>query len=501
MMRKVEDYWMNFDEVFLSTAENKYKIHMLVKAGKLKKLASKLYTANLIDDVEKIINRNLWKILGLLYPNAIISDRTALELKPTPTGLIFVISEKTRPTTIGNITIKPRKGYPPLDSDTQFMANLFLLSNERALLENTRLTRTPRGEISRTLSNIELEEYLERTIAKYGEDSINKMRDRMKGISKQIGLEKEFDKISAIISALLSTNDLKLKSDTGIARQSGYPFDANRVALFHKLYLEISNISPNIRLNTQSSPDILYFYEAYFSNFIEGTEFAVEEAKDIVFENQIPIARPEDAHDVLGTFKIVSNSQLMSTRYKNFNHFVEVMQQRHATLMEWRRDKFPGEFKQIKNRAGSTVFVSPENVTGTLKQGFDLYKKIDTAFGRAVFMMFMISEVHPFNDGNGRVSRIMMNTELVAVGEQRIIIPIIYRNNYLSALRALTNSGYTEALIKTLDFAQKYTNSIDWSDFKKATDILKKTNAFLNPNEADENAIRLKLPNEIGIDN
>jgi fido (protein-threonine AMPylation protein) len=35
-------------------------------------------------------------------------------------------------------------------------------------------------------------------------------------------------------------------------------------------------------------------------------------------------------------------------------------------------------------------------------------------------MMFLISEVHPFADGNGRIARIMMNAELVAAGEERI---------------------------------------------------------------------------------
>ncbi len=240
----------------------------------------------------------------------------------------------------------------------------------------------------------------------------------------------------------------------------------------------------------------MYFYEAYFSNFIEETEFSIDEVRNIVFENYIPITRFEDAHGILGTFKVVSNGMLMSIRYKSFEYFLENLQQRPSIVMSWKKDNFPGEFKKIQNQAGSTIFVSLENVVGTLRQGFEIYQKIDTAFGRAVFMMFMISEVHPFYDGNGRVGRIMMNTELVANREQRIIISIIYRNNYLSALRALTNSGYTEALFKTLDFAQKYTNSIDWSSFQDATETLQKTKAFLNPNEADENAIRLKLPKD-----
>jgi Fic family protein len=47
----------------------------------------------------------------------------------------------------------------------------------------------------------------------------------------------------------------------------------------------------------------------------------------------------------------------------------------------------------------------------------------------------------PFADGNGRVARIMMNAELVAAGESRIIVPTIYRNNYLMALTALSQNG------------------------------------------------------------
>ena len=43
----------------------------------------------------------------------------------------------------------------------------------------------------------------------------------------------------------------------------------------------------------------LPFFESYFSNFIEGTEFEVDEALAIVFEGRIPKDRPADAHDVL----------------------------------------------------------------------------------------------------------------------------------------------------------------------------------------------------------
>ena len=108
--------------------------------------------------------------------------------------------------------------------------------------------------------------------------------------------------------------------------------------------------------------------------------------------------------------------------------------------------------------------------------------------------MFLVSEVHPFDDGNGRIARVMMNAELVAADEQRIIIPQIFRNNYLMALRALTVNRRPDALIRTLDFAQRYTASLDYSTFERAREMLEGTNAFRDPSEADGSGVRLTLP-------
>lgn len=238
---------------------------------------------------------------------------------------------------------------------------------------------------------------------------------------------------------------------------------------------------------------ILAFYEAYFSNFIEGTEFEIKEAFDIVFNGRIPQERPQDAHDVLGTFLITSNIEEMSKVPKKFDKFVSLLRERHRTIMKRRPDKYPGEFKVAGNRAGNTIFVAPDLVMGTLQKGFELYQTINTPLHRAIFIKFLVAEVHPFADGNGRVARIMMNAELVSANEQRIIIPTVYRNNYLSALKALSLNKIPELLIRTLDFAQKYVNSIDWSDFQNTTKQLERTNAFMDPYEAEEQGIRLML--------
>jgi fido (protein-threonine AMPylation protein) len=91
-------------------------------------------------------------------------------------------------------------------------------------------------------------------------------------------------------------------------------------------------------------------------------------------------------------------------------------------ILNSRPQKLPGQFKINANRAGKTFFVLPKDVLGTLGKGFEVLSSISSPLARALYMMSLISEVHPFEDGNGRVARLMMNAELTAGGQTKIII-------------------------------------------------------------------------------
>jgi hypothetical protein len=207
-----------------------------------------------------------------------------------------------------------------------------------------------------------------------------------------------------------------------------------------------------------------------------------------------PKGRPEDAHDVLGTWKVVSDEREMSRLPRTLEELTTLLKSRHAQIMEGRPDKNPGRFKADPNRAGSTLFIAPELVEGTLAKGFAGYRGLTSPLHRAMFMMFMVSEIHPFADSNGRVARNMMNSELVGAGENRILVPTVYRNNYLMALKALSQNGITGALVCTLDFVHRYTAAADFSELGRACLILDQTHAFVDPNEADAAGVRLVLP-------
>src|SRR3546814_1328962 len=88
-------------------------------------------------------------------------------------------------------------------------------------------------------------------------------------------------------------------------------------------------------------------------------------------------------------------------------------------------------------------------------RGFDFYRALNHSFAKAAYMMFLVSEVHPFLDGNGRLARVMMNAELVSAGQTKVIIPTVFREDYLGALRLLTRRQQPDTFIRMLQRAQQ----------------------------------------------
>ncbi len=480
-------------EVFVSNASLASLVSKQVKQGLLRKLGSRVYTTNLHEKPEVLIRRHAWFLVGELFPGAVIVDRTALEYRLATDGSVFVVSSKKRPVILPGLSIYPRKGHPSLPEDQPFMGGMHLSCPARAYLENMRPSRSRKHAIARTLSKQEVEEKLETMLQSAGAQALQTLRDDAKKIAGVLGLKKECKALENLIGTLLGTRSVRLSSPQAIARSRGEPYDAKRLDLFQALYEALSAKHLPNRL-MKHTPLALPFFEAYFSNFIEGTEFEVEEAVQIVYEGKMPSNRPADAHDILGTYQMTSNIREMKQVPKNIEEFLMLLKRRHAKLMEGRPELNPGAFKTVGNRAGSTMFVEPELVLGTLRKGFEWLQALPHPFHRAVFMMFLVTEVHPFADGNGRCARLMMNAELVAEGQTRIIIPTIFRGNYLAALKSLSHNRQAEPLIRVLDFAQEYTASIDWSDVEKAQKMLMKTHAFEDTAEAEARGVRLIFP-------
>jgi len=462
------------------------KISKLQKSGEIRKIAPRIYSSNLTESPEEIIRRNIFSILGNLYPGAVLSHRSAFEFKPTSSGQIFVTYKYTKKIKIPGIEINFLEGNGPIEGDNQFSGELFVSQRPRAFLENLQISRKA-GADSKALTYSEIEEKLEQIIRVNGEEELNSLRDKARNIASNLEMDKEFKKLNQIISALLTTHPSKiLTSPVATARAFGLPFDPSRIELFEILFQELNhnefkrydekNISQKAFRN-------FAFFESYFSNYIEGTQFEIEDAK-LIIKTLKPIpSRNEDSHDILGTYQITSNRKEMSITPGSAEELTEILKYRHRFLLSARQDKYPGSFKEKNNFAGNTAFVDKNLVKGTLIKGFDYYKALRQAFSKAAYMMFMISEVHPFLDGNGRITRIMMNSELVKNSQTKIIIPTVYRDDYLGTLRKLTRQRDPKPFIRMLSRAFEFSSTIFGEDMDAMQKNLTESNAFMEHTE------------------
>jgi hypothetical protein len=460
------------------------KVSALVKKGLAKKIAPRIYTTNLEETPETIIKRNWFRILAAQYPKSLLSHRSALECKPTTNGHIYVTYSYTKNISLPGLTIHFLQGHGPIEGDNSFFGELYLSQLARAFLENFQSSRNQDQE-SKTLPKDQLEEKLETVIRLKGQDGLTSLRDNSREIAYLLKMETEFERLNKIISALLTTQPAKyLSSSVAKARALGEPFDSGRISLFEILYEGLAGNSyaeyPEKNSSLKAYQNFSFF-ESYFSNYIEGTIFEVEEAKQIVLTDTPLPGRNEDSHDVLGTYKIVSNRVEMSSCPRTAEELIEILLYRHGILLSSREHKNPGQFKHMNNRAGNTEFVDWPLVVGTLKKGYEWYSLLSHPFAKSAYIMFLVSEVHPFIDGNGRIARIMMNAELSSQNFSKIIVPTVYREDYMGALRKLTRQKDVESYIRMLLRIYAFSATIHDEDIDQMENYLKNCNAFMEP--------------------
>lgn len=451
-----------------------------VEEGRLRPLAPRVYSGNLDEEPHHIIRRNALKIADHLYPETIISFRSKFDLAKS--GTLFLTGSYERTVKYPGLLIRQIKGPGPFRGDARFLSNLYLASDARAFLECLSRSRTPPKGVRRGWDTDEAEEEIERYITRAGEDAFNKVRDEAKALAREFEWDSALKKFQAIAAGVLGTGKHKTKTAAGRARASRTPYDSQRLSLFEGLAKVLTETDwPNKPSILNASPEAIRnhaFFESYFSNFIEGTEFDVDEAHKIVFEDLRPDNRPADAHDILGTYAAITDKDLAQQVPFGFEEWIFTMKKRHVLIMDRRPEIKPGTFKNTPNRGGATVFVHPDLVKGTLKEGVRIGSGLSHPMAKGIYAHFLISEVHPFNDGNGRVSRLFLNAPLSLHGWPRIIVPVSMKYDYTQAMKALSNNGRAEAQVKVFNKLERFSSGVDFSDFRKAWAQLENLGAF-----------------------
>lgn len=462
-----------------------------LKRGEFRQISRGIYTTDLATSLNRFVARNWREIVGHEFAGAVITDRSAVQAGPAEGFLWLAHDARDRDLVLPGMTVVARRGAGPLIDDIALPGGLYLASRARALIENTAKSRARAGRPRRTLDPGELDDWIDHLCRMDGPERLQTYHVQADSLSSSLDASSErISDLGRRIGAALGTATVKTANRALGARLSGAPFDPSCLSRCDLLVKALRSAAPQLRGGLDPATDAYRtqaFFEAYFSNYIEGTTFTLDEAREIMNEGRQITSRQADSHDVSGTFEIVADGDEIERIGGSADEFIGLMKSRHATLMAG-RGAIAGVFKDRASQAGNTLFVAPDLVQGTLVEGWRRFADLDTAWERAVYAMFLVADVHPFADGNGRTARIMMNSELVAGGQSKIIIPTVYRSDYLGSLRRLSRDDDPTVLVKALRFAHDYTAHLDWSSEDSAESTLRSTNAF----EEDDDA-RLRM--------
>lgn len=461
-----------------------------VRAGKVRALVRGVWTDEMRTSDEDVVSRHWRAIVGALIPGAVVTDRSAFAMRPE-NGQLFVSHKRTRPLVLPGLTVYPDAKKDNQQSDDVPLGNgLYAANRIRALIDNAERRGRP-SAVPRRLTRDELHDEIVRIVVSSTPRQVDRLLEEVKARANDAAA----DDIAVFIAAARGhVNTVSTGSKAMMAAQRGEHIDTARVARFREVVEALQRTPPVSRpVNDPGRAALVPFYESYFSNYIEGSTLTIGEAKRVVFEGA-DVGKASDAHDIRATWDVLTNRVEMTQTFATADEFMAALRDRHRAMMAAHPDEHPGEWKTKPNRAGVTVFVAPDHVVGTLRAGWEEGQVLTDPFQRAAYVMFLISEVHPFQDGNGRSARVAMNMELVRDDQYRIIVPTVLRSDYMSALTRTTTGGGPEGLVRVLDYAQRWVAQGSFENLDNGDRYLRATNALWDSHTAEQEGINLRIP-------
>ena len=203
-----------------------------------------------------------------------------------------------------------------------------------------------------------------------------------------------------------------------------------------------------------------YMSVSHHSTAIEGSSLTESESQLLLDEGRTPKGKPLE-HSVMekdhySALRFVAKEA--KTKRKVTPEFIRVISAKimHGTGKEYNAmggqfDSSKGEYRKLGVFAGDTSLPNYQKLEGMVQSICnELEKKIDKVttvteiYDLAFDFHFDLVSVHPFADGNGRVSRLMMNYILMYHGHTPAIINKQDRQEYIDSLkesREIENTG------------------------------------------------------------
>ncbi|MBO5293476.1 MAG: Fic family protein [Lachnospiraceae bacterium] len=198
----------------------------------------------------------------------------------------------------------------------------------------------------------------------------------------------------------------------------------------------------------------------YNSNHIEGSRLTHDQTRYIFETNTIGVE-----NEVLNVDDVIETANHFRCIDMIIDHAKDVLSEKfikelHLTLKngtsDSRKEWFAvGDYKKLPNEVGSMDTVLPEEVVGRMKALLAEYNgKAEKTLEDILEFHVQFEKIHPFQDGNGRVGRLIMFKECLKYH----VVPFIIEDNlkmfYYRGLKEWSNEkGY---LIDTCLTAQDH---------------------------------------------
>lgn len=205
----------------------------------------------------------------------------------------------------------------------------------------------------------------------------------------------------------------------------------------------------------------------YNSNHIEGSRLTYDQTRYIFETNTIGIidsgVNVDDIVETANHFKCI-DMVIHQAKYALTEKFIKEL---HLTLKSGTSDSRQkwfavGEYKKLPNEVGGKETTAPEDVPKEMKLLLSEYNATkNKSLNQVIDFHVRFESIHPFQDGNGRIGRLIMFKECLRNGIVPFIIDDDMKMFYYRGLHEwVTEKGY---LIDTCLSAQdKFKNYLDY---------------------------------------
>ncbi|HEY5525836.1 MAG TPA: Fic family protein [Clostridium sp.] len=226
---------------------------------------------------------------------------------------------------------------------------------------------------------------------------------------------------------------------------------ASKIAIIDNKLFELNCITSLNFEEIKRLRDWYRGYEVYSSNALEGNTITFAETHLILNDGITVDGKPFKEHleivNLAAAIRYIEaslNEVLSEDIIKRINYIVT-----YSSLVQGNY----GNYKTKRNWIGSSDIQTapPNQVTKVMKQLIEWYlvnKDVKHPIEVAGFISYMLTKIHPFDDGNGRVSRLLYNFILLKANYLPICLdPHKDRSDYTKAIRVSDGETYPNTYI------------------------------------------------------